>query len=172
MIRKGSEVSQSVILGDYSYISGPGSYIEAAVIGKFCSIARNVTIGVSAHNFNWLTTHPIIVSSDYGFIDSNVKEPQKSIPIIGNDVWIGMNSIIMRGVTIGDGAVIAAHSVVTKDIEPYSIVGGNPAKHIKYRFSKDIIEKLLQIQWWNWTDDEIKQNIDLFYHPENFSVPL
>lgn len=163
MIRKGSEVSPFVQLGDYSYISGPGSYVEDAIIGKYCSIARQVIIGVSGHNYEWATTSPIITSSCYQIIRNDIKEPQKPCPIIGNDVWIGMNSIIMRGVTIGDGAVIAAGSIVTKDVPPYAIVGGNPAKIIKYRFSEDQIAKLLSIKWWNWSVDEIRNNSHLFY---------
>lgn len=168
MIRKGSEVSSSVQLGDYSYISGPGSYVEDAIIGKYCSIARQVVIGVSGHNYEWVTTSPIITTPSYSVISEEIKEPQRSRPIIGNDVWIGMNSIIMRGVTIGDGAVIAAGSVVTKDVAPYAIVGGNPAKLIKYRFSEDQITKLLEIKWWDWSIDKIRDHTALFYNIEAF----
>ena len=167
MVRNGNEIG-TIILGDYSYISGPRSYIEEAIIGKYCSIAREVVIGVSGHNYEWITTSPIITCKEYGFIDKRVLEPQKSIPEIGNDVWIGMNSIIMRGVKIGDGAVVAAGSVVTSNVEPYSIVGGVPAKHIRFRFEKDQIEKLLKIKWWDWEDSKIKKNSELFYDIEAF----
>jgi virginiamycin A acetyltransferase len=166
-IRNRTEIG-NISLGDYSYISGPGSYIEEAIIGKYCSIARQVVIGVSGHNYNWLTTSPIITSKAYGFIDNDIKVPQKEKPVIGNDVWVGMNVIIMRGVTIGDGAVIAAGSVVTTDIAPYSIAGGIPAKHIRYRFSKEIIESLLMIEWWNWPEEKIRQNAHLFYDIQKF----
>jgi virginiamycin A acetyltransferase len=81
--------------------------------------------------------------------------------IIGNDVWIAENATIISGVTIGDGAVIANNSHVVKNVEPYSIVGGNPAKLIKYRFTKDQIDKLLSIKWWYWTDNKINENIHL-----------
>lgn len=168
IIRKGSEVGPKVELGDYSYISGPGSYVEEAQIGKYCSIARQTIIGVSGHNYKWVTTSPVITSTHYGFIDKDCTEPQRDRPVIGNDVWIGINAIIMRGVTIGDGAVIAASAVVTKDVAPYSIVGGNPAKHIKYRFSEEIIKKLLEIKWWDWDEQKLKQNRRLFYDTENF----
>lgn len=168
MIRKGSEVGPGVELGDYSYISGPRSYVEDAQIGKYCSIARQVTIGVSGHNYNWVTTSPIITSAKYDVIDQNVSEPQRDRPIIGNDVWIGMNAIVMRGVKIGDGAVVAAGAVVTKDVEPYSIVGGNPARHIKYRFSEQVIERLLEIRWWDWPEQRIRNNASLFYDTANF----
>lgn len=168
IIRKGSEVGPNVELGDYSYISGPRSYVEDAIIGKYCSIARQVTIGVSGHNYNWVTTSPIITSTQYSIIKSNISEPQRERPIIGNDVWIGMNVIIMRGIKIGDGAVVAAGSVVTKDVVPYSIVGGNPARHIKYRFSPEVIERLLDICWWDWPELKIKSNAALFYDTESF----
>lgn len=168
IIRKGSEVGLNTILGDYSYISGPRSYVEDAQIGKYCSIARQVTIGVSGHNYHWVTTNPIITSLLYGFIKQREIEPQRSRPIIGNDVWIGMNAIIMRGVIIGDGAVVAAGAIVTRDVEPYSIVGGNPAHHIKHRFSEHTIKALLKIRWWNWSENKIRQNVDLFYDTEEF----
>jgi acetyltransferase-like isoleucine patch superfamily enzyme len=167
MIRRDNEV-YNIELGDYSYISGPRSYIEDAQIGKYCSIARQVTIGVSDHNYNWVTTSPIITSKSYGFINDNVKEPQKLPPVIGNDVWVGMNVIIMRGVTIGDGAIIAAGSVVTRDIEPYSIVAGIPARHLRYRFSEVQIQELLKIQWWNWDEQKIRENAYLFYDIDKF----
>lgn len=166
-IREFTEIGD-ISLGDYSYISGPRTYIEDAVIGKYCSIARDVVIGVSGHNYEWVTTHPIIVSNIYGMIDKSIATPQKPTPVIGNDVWIGMNVIIMRGVTIGDGAVVAAGSIVTTDVKPYSIVAGIPSKHIKYRFNPDTIDELMAIQWWDWSEEKIKENISLFYDIEKF----
>ena len=88
--------------------------------------------------------------------------------IIGNDVWIGANVIILPGTWIGDGAILAAGAVITKNVEPYAIVGGVPAKIIKKRFSDKIIEKMLLIKWWDWEDSEIKKNLELFYQPEKF----
>ena len=167
MVRSGTEVG-NISLGDYSYISGPRSYVEDAIIGKFCSIARQVVIGVSGHNYEWVTTSPIITSKEYGFVKNDVSEPQKTMPIIGNDVWIGMNAIIMRGVVIGDGAVIAAGSVVTSDVKPYSIVGGMPARHIRYRFTEEQIKILLEIRWWDWEESKIKENLNLFYNIDAF----
>lgn len=84
--------------------------------------------------------------------------PIKSV--IGNDVWIGFEAVILSGVTIGGGAIIGTRAVVTKDVPPYTIVGGIPAKPIKKRFSEDVISKLLKIQWWNWPENRVKQNID------------
>lgn len=167
MIRSGNEIG-NIAIGDFSYISGPRSYIEDAIIGKYCSIARQVVIGVSGHNYNWVTTSPIITSAKYGFINKDVPEPQKGIPIIGNDVWVGMNVIIMRGVKIGDGAVIAAGSIVTSDVLPYSIVAGIPAKHQKFRFADDKIKMLLEMQWWDWSIEKIKSQIPDLYSVDTF----
>jgi acetyltransferase-like isoleucine patch superfamily enzyme len=127
-------------------------------VGKFCSIAEDVTIFLGGnHRTDWVTTYPF--GHLYTDIFSNfngVGHPStKGDVVIGNDVWIAYGVTIMPGVTIGDGAVIAANSHVVKDVEPYSITGGNPAKHIKYRFSSEQIEKLLKIQWWNWDDMKI-----------------
>lgn len=104
----------------------------------------------------------MISTSVYGFI-KNSNYPEKNNPTqIGNDAWIGMNSIIMNNVTINDSAIVGAGTVVTKDVEAYSVVGGVLAKHIKYRYSKDQIEKLLKIKWWNWEDEIIKERVDEF----------
>lgn len=87
---------------------------------------------------------------------------------IGNDVWIGTIAVILSGVHIGDGAVVGAGAIVTKDVEPYEIVGGVPAKHIRYRFSKEMIASFLRIKWWDWPLSKIEENIELFYQPELF----
>lgn len=168
VVRSGSEVGPNVCIGDYSYISGPRAYVESAVIGKFCSIARATTIGVSDHNHQLVTTHPIILDPLYGFVDRVIPELQKHPPIIGNDVWIGMGSFIMRGVTIGDGAVVAANSVVTKNVNPYSIVAGSPAKHIKYRFDAKTISAMSRIKWWDWERSKIFTELDDFNNVEYF----
>jgi len=167
MRRSHTEIGVDFSLGDYSYISSQVTHIESAHIGKFYSITRQTIIGIGGHNYNWVTTHPILSAKEYNII-TDKPSPQKAPPKIGNDVWVGINSIIFRGVTIGDGAVIAAGSVVTKDVEPYSIVGGVPAKHIRCRFDKEIIQKLLEIKWWDWDINKIKEesaymyDIDLF----------
>lgn len=168
IIRAGSEVGPSVSIGDYSYISGPRSYVEAATIGKFCSIARQTTIGVSGHDYTKVTTHPFIIDPAYKFVTAPVVESQKLPPVIGHDVWIGMNCVVHRGVSIGHGAVIASDAVVTRDVEPYSIVGGNPARHLKYRFPPEVIEALLKIEWWNWDEDSVMKNMNYFNDPIEF----
>lgn len=162
IVRRGSEVGNGVQIGDYSYISGPRAYVEAAVIGKFCSIARQTTIGASDHDHSIITTHPFVSSPLYGLVDRPHETVQKPAPVIGHDVWIGMNAFIMRGVRVGHGAVIAANAVVTKDVPPYAIAGGNPARVIKYRFPQEVIDSLLRIQWWDWSDEKLRDNADLF----------
>ncbi len=127
-------------------------------IGKFCSIANNCKIYVGGnHRSDWITTYP------FGHVHTNIFNTfsgsgipsSKGDVIIGNDVWIGANTTIMSGITIGDGAVIANNSHVVKDVDPYTIVGGNPAKYIKQRFSDNQIQKLLIMKWWDKSIDEI-----------------
>ncbi len=128
------------------------------VIGNFCSIAAGVNIYLGGnHRTDWVSTYPFghIHKEKFNLFDGKGHPGSKGDVIIGNDVWIGSNVTIMSGVKIGDGAVIANNSHVVKDVEPYSITGGNPAKFIKYRFTKEQIEKLLQIKWWFWEDSKI-----------------
>jgi acetyltransferase-like isoleucine patch superfamily enzyme len=130
------------------------------VVGNFCSIAENVNIYLGGnHRTDWVTTYP------FGHLNQNIfnnfngvgHPSTKGNVIIGNDVWIGSNVTILSGVTIGDGVVIANNSHVVKNVEPYSLVGGNPAKLIKYRFTQEQIEKLLEIKWWFWDDNKINK---------------
>lgn len=129
-------------------------------IGAFCSIATNCSIYFDVnHRTDWITTYPFGHINQHKFNKFNGHGHPKcnGDVIIGNDVWICDNVTIMSGIKIGDGAVLACNSHIVKNVEPYAIYGGNPAKLIKYRFSKDTIEKLLQIQWWNWDDDKINE---------------
>jgi acetyltransferase-like isoleucine patch superfamily enzyme len=162
MIRKQTFIYGKITIGDYSYVSGPNTLVHDAIIGRYCSIARNVAIGPGNHNLSSVSTHPFLYSVKYKFITNNIKPLKNIPPIIGNDVWIGMNSTILNNVEIGDGAIIGAGSVVTKDVKPYSVVGGVPAKHIKFRFSDDIIKQLLEINWWNWDSNTIRDRIKDF----------
>lgn len=128
------------------------------IIGNFCSIGDNVKIYLGGnHRTDWVTTYPFghINKDIFNNFNGDGHPKSNGDVIIGNDVWIGANAIIMSGVNIGDGAVIANNSHVIKNVEPYSIVGGNPAKLIKYRFTPEQIEKLLEIKWWNWDDEKI-----------------
>lgn len=151
-------------IGDYSYGHPTGSpeiiHFGEPVklkIGKFCSIAENVKLFLGGyHKSDYVTTYPLsIVFANINHISALDNFVIKGDLVIGNDVWIGAGATIMAGVTIGDGAIIAAQSVVTKDVEPYSIVGGNPAKLIRKRFEKEDIEKLKTIAWWNWDISKI-----------------
>jgi len=152
-------------IGNNTTINGPGTEFHAIKskisIGNFCSIARHTAIQDHNHDTENITTYFI----RHHFFNEERKESaiSKGDIHIGNDVWIGTQSTILSGVTIGDGAVIAANSVVTKNVPPYAIVGGTPAKVLKYRFSEDIIKELLQIKWGDWNVEKIKRNQQLFY---------
>ena len=128
------------------------------IVGNFCSIAANVNIYLGGnHRTDWVTTYPFghIHHNTFNKFNGIGHPSTKGDVIIGNDVWISDNVTIMSGVKIGDGAIIANNSHVVKDVEPYSITGGNPARHIKYRFTQEQREKLLEIEWWNWDDEKI-----------------
>ncbi len=166
----------NIIVGDYTYyddfedvenfeknVKYHFDFVgDKLIIGKFCMIASDVKFIMNGANHltNSLTTYPFAI---FGNGWENAMEgksyPQKGDINIGNDVWIGYNATIMAGVNIGDGAIIATNSTVTKDVEPYTIVGGNPAKEIKKRFSEEVITKLLELKWWNWDIEKITKNI-------------
>ena len=116
--------------------------------------------GNQGHRTDWISTFPFHFQTN---IFKNSKNPYKKSgdTIVGHDVWIGSEAMIMAGVTIGSGAVIASRAVVTKDVEPYAVVGGNPAELIKYRFSAEEIEKLLKLKWWDWSEDRVKERVEL-----------
>lgn len=134
---------------------------ESLYIGKFVQIAHGVQIITSSanHQMDGFSTYPFDVFGEPWRSSYEAKWPNKGDTVIGNDVWIGHQAMIMPAVTIGDGAIIASGSVVTKDVPPYAIVGGNPAKIIRYRFDEKTIESLLDIKWWNWPIERINENI-------------
>ena len=137
---------------------------EKLVIGKFCSIAcgAKFLFNSANHTLSSLSTYPFpIFFDEWGLEKSDVAAAwdRKGDIVIGNDVWIGYEAVILAGVTIGDGAVIGARAVVTKDVPPYTIVGGVPAKTIRKRFSDDVISKLLKMKWWDWPEETIKRHI-------------
>jgi len=165
----------SSILGDHTYIQ-KNSKVYNAKIGKFCSIASNVTIGPGLHNIESVSTHPAFYLKNapivVKFPDRDLFDTKKKVTIIENDVWIGENAIIMDGVKIGTGSIIAAGAIVTKNIPPYTICGGIPAKIIRNRFSQEDIEFLLQSNWWDWPLEKIKSNHLIFQSVELFKKNL
>ena len=162
-------------VGKYSYGTSQFciSKINIESIGAFCSFAPGITITGSNHPLQCITTHPFIYSKDLGnFIDQddfalqNIEKNRKVV--IGNDVWIGQNATILPSVSIGNGAVVGAGAVVTKDVPDYAIVGGNPARVIRYRFSEEQIRLLAESKWWEWDDAKIRARIDEFTDGERF----
>lgn len=147
------------------------SYIRS--IGRFCSIAQSVTVVGKQHPLDWVSTHPFLYALNRGFISQKVALPadciKKNKPVeIGHDVWIGEGVRIQRSVKLGHGCVIATGSVVTKNVPPYAIVGGIPAKIIRYRVPPELIPKLLEIAWWNWPLEKIQAELNDFYDFDKF----
>ena len=135
---------------------------DQLIIGKFCMIASDVKFIMNGANHlsNAISTYPFAVfGNGWESAMEGKTYPNKGNIEIGNDVWIGYNATIMAGVKIGDGAIIATNSTVVSDVEPYTIVGGNPAREIKKRFSPEIVERLLKLQWWNWDIEKITKNV-------------
>ena len=135
------------------------------IIGKFCAIARDVKFIMNGanHKMNCFTTYPFsIFRNGWEKVTPEMEElPIKGDTVIQNDVWIGYNSLIMPGIKIGNGSIIASNSVVVKDVEPYSIVGGNPAKLIRKRFDNEIIDLLESIKWWDWPIEKVTTNLEI-----------
>jgi acetyltransferase-like isoleucine patch superfamily enzyme len=140
-----------------------GQTTQQLYVGNFCSIGNNVSIYLDGnHNTNRVTTYPFGHIHKHVFESDGGGHPTSNGDVrIGNDVWIGNNTTIMSGIIIGDGAVIANNSHVVKNVEPYSIVGGNPARVIKYRFDAHQIAELLNIKWWDWDETKINLNMKL-----------
>ena len=143
------------------------------LIGNYCSIAHRVTFSIATnHNYHCVTTFPQHKIAPYTW-DSSMPEPKNPFAdpinrhqiVIGSDVWIGSDSFLFGGVHIGNGAVIGAGTVVAKDVPPYAIVGGNPARVIKYRFPPPVIEALLQLRWWEWSIEKIHENLQEMNDP-------
>ncbi|MCB0651354.1 MAG: CatB-related O-acetyltransferase [Saprospiraceae bacterium] len=162
----------NIIVGDYTYyddfedvhnfeknVKYHFDFVgDKLIIGKFSMIASDVIFFMNGANHltDAISSYPFaIFGKDWSNAMEGKEYPVKGDTLVGNDVWIGYKATIMPGVTIGDGAIIAAHSVVIKDVAPYSIVGGNPAKEIKKRFSEEKIEKLLALKWWDWDIEKI-----------------
>lgn len=171
--------ASNIFIGDYTYFddprNGPEKFEEynvlynydfskvKLIIGKFCAIAAETKfIMTGDHKLDAISTYPFPIFQQGWEEVYDVKDlPVKGDLVIGNDVWIGYDSLIRNGVTVGDGAIIAARSVVVKDVPPYAIVAGNPAKVVKLRFDEETIQRLLRIAWWDWDINKINANLNL-----------
>ena len=156
-----SVFSRNVSIGDYSYLK-QNTFMSNVSIGKFCCIADGLTVGLNEHPYHEFSSYRMneIWSPLCNRIRHGGGVLNDTFTTVGNDVWIGQDVVIKGGVKIGDGAVIGARSVVTRDVPPYAVVVGVPAKVIKYRFEQEKIDFLEKLQWWNWTPKEIYQNLD------------
>lgn len=167
----------NIIVGEYTYyddFENPDNFEknvlyhfdfigDKLIIGKFCAIASGVKFIMNGgnHQIESFATYPFSIFGNGWEKATPDAWPDKGNTVVGNDVWIGYEAIIMPGVTVGDGAVIGAKAVVTKDVEPYTIVGGNPARVIRKRFDDEVIELLLKLQWWNWDVEKITEHITI-----------
>lgn len=158
----GCAVGQDVVLGagvelgDYSYVNR-GTMVGSGTIGRYCSIAYNCQIGMQQHPLDRVSTSSRLYGSRSILPSRAQVEEFPAPPVIGHDVWIGSNACIMQGVRIGTGAVIAAGAVVTRDVEPYTIVAGVPSRPLRKRFDEEAIEMLLDWQWWNMPLEELRE---------------
>ena len=169
----------NIIVGDYSYYDdsedGPESFEkhvthhydfigDKLIIGRFCSIAKGVEFVMNGanHMLDCLTAYPFEIIDEFqGLSRPFAMRGNRGDTVVGNDVWIGQNATILPGVKIGDGAIVGANAVVSKDVPPYSVVAGNPAKVKKYRFDEDTVDLLLQLKWWDRPIEEIKKMIPI-----------
>lgn len=176
---KNTVTNPNIIVGDYTYYDDPEDsegfernvlyhypfYGDRLIIGKFCAIAKGVKFIMNGanHFMNCFSTYPFqIFGNGWEKVMPDMGSlPTKGDTIVGNDVWIGYDSLIMPGVKIGNGAIIASRSVVVKDVEPYTIAGGNPAKPVRKRFEDDVIDLLQKITWWDWPAEKITENLEI-----------
>jgi acetyltransferase-like isoleucine patch superfamily enzyme len=167
-IEPGTQVVDSEF-GRHSYCGYDCTFLNVSV-GSFCSISDSVVVGGSNHPMHFVSTSPVFLSHRDSVKAKFSKFDYVNLPRtrIGNDVWIGQSARIRSGVEIGHGAVVAMGSVVTKNVPPYSIVGGNPARVLRMRFSSDIIEQLLATEWWTLSDEQLDHWATWFDHPETF----
>lgn len=172
-VNSGATIVASTI-GRYSYTCYDDEIVNCE-IGQFCSISDEVVIGGAEHPMSWVSTSPVFQNVKHSgpnkkFSEFDFEGIKRTF--IGNDVWIGKRAIIKAGVTVGDGAVVGNGAVVTKDVPPYAVVAGVPAKVIKYRFDDNTIQALLQSEWWDMSDEEIAKYAHLIKDPIAFTKAL
>jgi virginiamycin A acetyltransferase len=176
---KNTVSNPNIIIGDYTYYDDPENSADfernvlyhypfvgdRLIIGKFCSLARGVKFIMNGanHKLTGISTYPFsIFGNGWEKVTPKTEElPYKGDTVIGNDVWIGYESLIMPGVKIGNGAVISSRSVVASDVPSYTVVGGNPAKHIRQRFPPELVSTLESIAWWDWPIEKISKHLDI-----------
>lgn len=172
--------AENIGIGDFTYYddpAGPEHFVEKCVlyhypfigdrllIGRFCAIAEGAKFVMNGanHAMSGFLTYPFNIFAngwEEGFDPATWSKELRGDTVIGNDVWIGMEALVMPGVTISDGAIVAARAVVSRDVPPYAIVAGNPAKAVKTRFDPDTVERLLAVAWWDWPVDKVTRNLD------------
>ena len=167
-VESGSQVVNT-IMGRYSYCGYDCTIINSK-IGSFSSISNSVVIGGAMHAMNWVSTSPVFYKGRDSVLKkfSEFERPTDKTTNIGNDVWIGEGAYIKQGVTIGDGAVIGMAAVVTKDVPPYAVVAGNPARIIKMRFESDVIDALQNTEWWKLHDEDLQNLAPYVKEPKVF----
>ena len=157
-------------MGRHSYISHDSQFVDTE-IGAFCSISSYVDCGDAEHPMDWVSTSPVFQNVKHSGVKARFAKldlPPQKHTVIGNDVWIGHGVTIKQGVKIGNGAVIGAGAVVVKDVPDYAIVGGVPAKLIRYRFDEEAIKSLLASEWWTWSDEKLAQRADKIREQKEF----
>lgn len=165
----------NIVVGDYTYYDDPDGperfesnvlyhfdFIgDRLVIGRFCSIGAGTKFIMNGgnHHTTWLTTYPFPIFRHGWEAAMPESWPNKGDTVVGNDVWFGHDALVMPGITIGDGAIVATRAVVTRDVPPYAVVGGNPAAVLRYRFDEATIARLLAVRWWEWGAAKITRNV-------------
>ena len=167
----------NIVVGDYTYYDdprGPGRFEDHVlyhfdfigdrlVIGRYCSIAAETTFIMNGgnHMTSWLTTYPFSIFGQGWEVAAPEAWPQRGDTRVGHDVWLGYRATVMPGITIGDGAIVASASVVTRDVPAYAVVGGNPAATLRFRFDPPTVERLLKLAWWDWDAAKVTRNVRL-----------
>jgi virginiamycin A acetyltransferase len=159
------EITSLVSIGDHSYVND-GTRIGTARVGRFCSIAYHCSIGLHEHPLDLVSTSPRLYGTENVLGTPPARADMHSPTVIGDDVWIGSNAVIKQGVQIGTGAVVAAGAVVTRDVPPYAIVAGVPARVQRMRFEPEVVDGLLASRWWEWPEEELRRHAELFRTPQ------